>query len=89
MNDYVNYFVILDLVVRDFLTKTKWKRFFCKEQNASHMTLSGWWINTKIELTDDELQVLVDTGDMDKDGKIGIEDFRSLSNITFKKSDEK
>ena len=43
----------------------------------------------KLELTDDELQVLVDTGDMDKDGKIGIEDFRSLSNITFKKSDEK
>lgn len=40
-----------------------------------HTTLS----DLIIELTDEELNVLIQTCDADNDGKIGIEDFRSLS----------
>jgi len=32
-----------------------------------------------VELTDEELGVLVETCDADNDGRIGLEDFRSLS----------
>ena len=38
------------------------------------------------DLTDEELQLLIQTGDSDGDGKIGLEDFRLLSNCTFDKN---
>ena len=30
------------------------------------------------EITDEDLEVLVETADMDKDGRISVEDFRSM-----------
>ena len=37
------------------------------------------------DLTDEELRLLIQTGDNDGDGKIGLEDFRLLSSSKFDK----
>ena len=40
------------------------------------------------EITDEDLEVLVETADMDKDGRISVEDFRSMMGGSRKPDDK-
>jgi Ca2+-binding EF-hand superfamily protein len=40
------------------------------------------------EITDEDLEVLVETADMDKDGRISVEDFRTMMGGSRKPDDK-